>query len=194
MLINQPELIEEKELMPVPESAKAVPVVETTDPIAKYLDPNINLFSPDSNDHGCDLLPLSRMAPQILKAYWKCAHPVARIVHKPSFEARWDMYWDLVRAYKMPPKSLQALVSAILFTGVIAMPSDEFYKRFRQEKHFWIKRLQILTANALAQAQALRSTRVETLQAFVAYLVSCFIQSSRRFWIHARHARLFFHC
>lgn len=172
MSMNQPELLEEEVLLPVSESAKAVPVIETADSSAEYLDPNVNLFSSDSEDYRCDLLPLIDMAPRILNAYWKLAHPIARIVHRPSFEARWDIYWDLIRASHSPPRSLQALVSAILFTGVVAMPHKDFYNEFKEEKRIWVKRLQSLTAKALAQSQALRSTRIETLQAFVAYLVS----------------------
>jgi len=170
-MAGQSELVEEQALLPIPESAKRLPVIEAGDPGAEYLDPSINIFSVNNVSCTRDLLPDFQLAKRFLDVYWERAHPIARIVHKPSFEARWDLFWTTLQAGEQPPWSLQALVSTILFTGVVTLTQREFYERFRQEKHSWVTRLQASTAGALNQAQALRSTKVETLQAFVAYLV-----------------------
>lgn len=75
----------------------------------------------------------------------------------------------------VPPPSMQALVLAALFSGAVSMPEDVFREIGREErdsKKFWIETLEKLTAYSLGRANVVRTTNLETIQAFVMYLVS----------------------
>lgn len=116
-------------------------------------------------------IPPRNMADKLLEHYWEAVHPVARILHRPSFAQRYETLWEFVEDGHQVPPSLAAIVCSVLFSAVISMSESqvlEVCQTFRQE----LKDLLKMGAEiALSRAQLLKSTRIETLQAFVAYLV-----------------------
>ena len=52
------------------------------------------------------------------------------------------------------------------------MPSGILDREFGEDQKLWVQRLKAGTEIALTQAQVFQTAKVETLQAFVAYLVS----------------------
>lgn len=70
-----------------------------------------------------------------------------------------------------PVGSLQAIVFAALFSGAVSMSDEQIYGSFTVEKREVVEHFQQGTEIALSRAHLLRTTKVETMQAFVMYLV-----------------------
>ena len=85
---------------------------------------------------------------------------------------RWRTFATDLSIKNRPVKSLVAIIFAVLFSGIAAMPSGTLEREFGEDQQLWMQRLQVGTESALDQAQMIQTTKVETLQAFVAYLVS----------------------
>lgn len=118
-----------------------------------------------------DFLPSKAAADRLMQQYWDAVYPVARIVHRPSFEKRYQAFWDDVSKGIEPTPSLQAVVFAALFTAVISMPEHEVLRLFGVPQKDLKETFQLGTEIALGKAHFLRTTKTETLQAFVMYLV-----------------------
>jgi hypothetical protein len=106
-----------------------------------------------------------------MQQYWEAVHPVARIVHRPTFDVRYKLFWDQANQGVEPIGSLQAIVFAAWFTAVISMPEHDVLRLFNIPQERLRGILQQGTEMALAKAHFLRTTKAETLQALVMYLV-----------------------
>ncbi|QKX58819.1 uncharacterized protein TRUGW13939_05946 [Talaromyces rugulosus] len=129
------------------------------------------LGSPMSDASLFDLLPTRATADKLVQRYWDACHPVARILHRQTFEKKYEILWDSVSQGIEPPPSIQAIVFATLFTAVVSMPAPEVVHHFGVDRQGLIKRYQIGTETALGKAHFLRTSKTETLQAFVMYLI-----------------------
>ncbi|KAL9131656.1 MAG: hypothetical protein Q9217_000467 [Psora testacea] len=181
---QQPEWAEEQAAWPTPpgtfDTGITTPTASFLRPSPSYLAPNLNLFASGTSDELINYLPPFPTSTRILKQYWESVHPVARILHRPSFETRWQAFADDLKAKNRPAKSLQAIIFAILFSGIAAMPPGTLDRELGEDQQFWMQRLQTGTEYALSQAQMIQTTKVETLQAFVAYLmILCRAEVSR---------------
>lgn len=107
-----------------------------------------------------------------MEHYWKAVHVIARTVHRPSFERSYDRFWEDISAGDEPRVSFQAVVFAALLSSVISMPSEKVLTEFGVTKEGLVENFKQGTEAALARANFLRTTKLETLQAFVMYLVS----------------------
>ena len=85
-----------------------------------------------------------------------------------------------------PTSSLQSVVFAAMFSGVVSMPEDIVLMEFGVSKKDLVDNFQMGTETALGRANITRTTKIETLQAFVMYLVSLilycisYVRSERR--------------
>ena len=70
-----------------------------------------------------------------------------------------------------PSPSLQALAFAVMFAGAVSMPDQYITRDFGVAKKELVEEFRQGTETALARANFLRTTKVETMQAFVIYLV-----------------------
>ena len=112
----------------------------------------------------------------------KCVHPVACTVHRPSFQKRYDVFWNNAsRGVNDTPESTQALVYAALFGGVVSMDAETVREELGGEREECVKALEKATAFSLSRAHVIRTEKPETMQAFVMYLVRN--ASLRKFWI-----------
>ena len=118
-----------------------------------------------------DFLPSKIVADRLLIQYWEAVHPVARAVHRSSFQKRYDAFWDDVTSGIEPPNSLQAIVFAAMFSGVVSMPEETIIMQFGVGKKGLVENFQVGTETALGKANFIRTAKVETLQAFVMYMV-----------------------
>ena len=118
-----------------------------------------------------DFLPSRNVSDRLLDQYWKSVHPIARIVHKPSFIRRYNTFWEDVRLGIEPASSLQAVVFAAMFSGVVSMLEDVVLMEFGVSKKELVSNFQMGTETALVRANMIRTTKIETLQAFVMYMV-----------------------
>lgn len=118
-------------------------------------------------------LPSKVMGDRLLDHYWQSVHYMCRIVHRPSFERQYASFWESVASGVEPPPSLQALVLAAMLSSVISMPEEDVLLEFGVAKPQLLENFQRGTETALYRANFLRTTKLQTLQAFVMYLVSC---------------------
>ena len=139
-----------------------------------YIPPTGNFFFA-SHGYGTsliDYLPAQSAADRLLTQYWYAVHPICRVVHRPTFERRYETFWNEVRMGIEPIGSLQAVVFAAMFSAVVSMPDDLIWRDFAVPKKDLVDNFQQGTETALSRANVLRTTKVETIQAFVMYMVS----------------------
>lgn len=118
-----------------------------------------------------DFLPSKLAADRLMEQYWLAVHPVARVVHRPSFEAQYEVFWTEMSMGIEPTGSLQAIIFAALFSGVVSIPEDVVFETFGVTKKNVMDNFQLATETALGKANFLRTTKVETLQAIIMYMV-----------------------
>ncbi|KAL9580826.1 MAG: hypothetical protein Q9203_006149 [Teloschistes exilis] len=118
-----------------------------------------------------DFLPSKPIADRLLSQYWLAVHPICRLVHRPSFLRRYHAFWAEVEMGVEPTGSLQAVVFAALFSGVVSMSDDAVPMAFGTSKKDLVDNFQLGTETALGRANVIRTTKVETLQALVMYMI-----------------------
>ena len=163
----------EKVAAPDPLSSNAPAGFALFAPGPTYLPPSSSFFF-SSNSRGAsliDYLPSQTAADHLLNQYWLAVHPICRVVHRPSFQRRYDLFWDEIRTGIEPTGSLQAIVFAAMFSGVVSMPEDLILRDFAVSKKDLVENFQQGTETALGRANFLRTTKLETMQAFVMYMV-----------------------
>ncbi len=145
----------------------------------KVLEPNPDYIAPSLFSHNLQvnqyihkLLRSRDLADKIMETYWKSVHPVACIVHRPSFQERYDLFWcNGSKGIKDIPESTQALVYAALFAGVVSMDAGNVREELGGKRQDWVEALEKATAISLSRAHVIRTEKPETIQAFVMYLV-----------------------
>ena len=98
-------------------------------------------------------------------------HPISLLLHRPTFEKEYETFWDEVSLGIEPPNSVQAVVFAVMFSGVVSMDEATCFRDFGVSKASLTDNFKVGTETALARANFLRTTKVQTLQGFVIYLV-----------------------
>lgn len=116
-------------------------------------------------------LPTQAAADRLLQQYWEAVHPIAKIVHRPSFETQYASFWADVSRGIEPPFSLQALVFAALFSAVVSMSEENIAAIFGASRKRLIDSFQLGTEVALGKANFLKTAKTQTLQALVMYMV-----------------------
>lgn len=117
-------------------------------------------------------LPSRSAGDRLLEHYFEAVHPVARCVHKPSLEAQHEGFWDEATAGYEPRASIQAIVFAAWFSAAVALDEATITREFGFTKANLVENMKVGTEVALSKANFLRTTRVDTMQAFVMYMVS----------------------
>lgn len=116
-------------------------------------------------------LPPRPKADRLIKQYHHAVHFIARVVHWPSFETQYDKFWTNITQGNEPPGSLQAVVFAVLLSAVVSMNTNDITTLFSAPKSVVMASFQMATELALGKANFLRTTKLETLQALVIYLI-----------------------
>lgn len=156
-------------------------IFEPLPPAQDYLKPGPSYIAPASGfffgqagnqTSVIDFLPSRLAADRLVKQYFEAVHPIAQIVHRPTFEREYETFWDEVSLGIEPPNSVQTIVFAAMFSGVVSMDESGIIRDFGVSKASLIDNFRLGTETALGRANFLRTTKIETLQAFVMYLVS----------------------
>jgi hypothetical protein len=105
-----------------------------------------------------------------MRRYLEAVHPIAPCVHRPTFEGLYASFWDDVRQNIEPRASVQAVVFAAWFSAAVSV-DDAFCRSQECNKAQLVLHMKIGTETALSKANFLSTTRFETLQGFVMYLV-----------------------
>lgn len=117
-------------------------------------------------------LPSKGLVDKLMAHYWQAVHPIARTVHRSTFERHYEIFWKNVSVRVEPRISFQAVLFAALLSSVISMTDERIVAEFGVDKQSLVDSFRSGAESALARANFLRTTKLETLQAFVMYLVS----------------------
>lgn len=117
-------------------------------------------------------LPSKNVADRLIARYWTSVHQLCRVVHRPSFERQYTLFWQQVQSGIEPPASFQALSLATMLSAITSMSEDDVVMQFGVERKELLHSFQNGTETSLYRANFLRTTKLQTLQALVMYLVS----------------------
>ncbi|RMD43986.1 hypothetical protein DV735_g1142, partial [Chaetothyriales sp. CBS 134920] len=152
------------------------------EPGPTYIAPGSGLIFGDVGSDGnlVDFLPPKEAADELVSLYYQNVHFLARVVHWPSFQVQYERYWTTILARMQAPPSRQALVFSILFAAVASMSESSVASLFGRPKEVVQAHFRQAVEMALSKAQFLRTTKIETMQALVIYLIPmCRDQMSR---------------
>lgn len=142
------------------------------DPHPAYIAPSLFSHTLQVSQHIHHTICSQDIADKVMSHYWESVHPVACVVHRPSFQERYDVFWyNTSRGVKDTPESTRALVYAAVFAGVVSMDAKTVREELGGEKEEWVEALEKATAISLGRAHVIRTEKPETIQAFVVYLV-----------------------
>ncbi|KAF2174871.1 hypothetical protein K469DRAFT_724950 [Zopfia rhizophila CBS 207.26] len=116
-------------------------------------------------------LPSKVLADKLIEHYWRAVHVVSRTLHRPSFEQQYENFWRDISTGVEPRVSFQAVVLAALLASIISMPEKRVLSELGVAKESLVENFKQGTEATLARANFLRTTKFETLQAFVMYLI-----------------------
>jgi hypothetical protein len=174
-------------LPPANELISPPPTTEPLPPANEWLKPGPTYIAPASGlffGQGCqiasliDFLPSRLATDRLVNQYFTAVHPIAQILHRPSFEKEYDTFWDKVSLGIEPPSSVQSVVFAAIFSGAVSMDEATIIRDFGVSKGSLIDNFRLATETALGRANFLRTTKIKLLQAFVMYLVSLEIETT----------------
>lgn len=117
-------------------------------------------------------LPSRQAADKLVEAYFLAVHPVAKLLHKPSFEALYWSFWQQESQGVEPSSSAQAIIFSVMFSGLVSMDDAAVLNIFGVHKDRFLANIKEGTEAALSRANFLRTTKIDTLLAFVMFLVS----------------------
>jgi hypothetical protein len=162
------------------DSSSSTPAVQPLPPPQEWLKPGPAYIAPTSGfffgQAGqqaslIDFLPSRLAADRLIKQYFVAVHPIAQVLHRPSFNKEYDTFWDEVSLGIEPPSSVQAIVFAVMFAAVVSMDPSAIIRDFGVAKESLVDNFKLGTETALHRANFLRTTKIETLQAFILYMV-----------------------
>lgn len=138
-----------------------------------YIAPASSFFFPGTNMNTSfvDYLPTKNAADQLIGQYFMAVHFVARAVHRQTFEAQYVNFWGQIATGTEPMPSQQAIMFAAFFSAAVSMTEDQVPQQFGTSKAALVDSLRSGTEMALAKANFLRTTKIDTMQAFVMYLI-----------------------
>lgn len=159
-----------------PQRASLSPPASFLEPGPHFIPPRAGFFfgGGDRSPSLIDYLPSRMAADRLLRQYEEAVNPICRVVHWPSLLVSYDNFWTNVSMGIEPVASLQALIFAIMFAAAVSMPDDVCMSTFGLANQALVENFQQATEVALSKANFLRTTKVETLQALVIYIVSLF--------------------
>ncbi|KAL7629455.1 hypothetical protein AAE478_000975 [Parahypoxylon ruwenzoriense] len=117
-------------------------------------------------------LPYRAAADRLIKQYFVSVHPIAPCSHRPTLEATYAAFWEEINAGFEPRASMQAIIFGAMFSGAISIDENTAFPELGgYPKANWVASLKMGTETALSKANFLRTTKVETMQAFIMYML-----------------------
>ncbi|KAF2500835.1 hypothetical protein BU16DRAFT_570306 [Lophium mytilinum] len=116
-------------------------------------------------------LPARSTADRLLTQYWNAVHVLAKCLHRPSFERQYATFWSDIARGVEPTASFQAVVLAMLMSAAISLPDEAVLNEYAVAKADLVENFRQGCETSLSRANFLRTSKLETLQAFVMYLI-----------------------
>lgn len=114
--------------------------------------------------------PPARMR-RLCDIYFRSVDPLMKIVHKPTIEKTLNLF--MVNPADHPlSRTTEALFFAIYFAAVTSVQPDSCMRQLGEERRLLAVQYKQAVEHALARADYLNSTSLESLQAFMIYSVS----------------------
>ncbi|KAJ4340988.1 hypothetical protein N0V87_002026 [Didymella glomerata] len=153
-------------------ASSLISAVDWMMPSSEYVAPSSSFFFTPGAEKTTlmNYLPAKVLVDRLIAHYWQAVHVIARTVHRPSFERHYDRFWKSVASGIEPRNSFQAVVFAALLSSVVSMSNEKVLAEFGVDKQALVDNFREATEAALSRANLLRTTKLETLQAFVMYL------------------------
>ncbi|KAK5172994.1 uncharacterized protein LTR77_003116 [Saxophila tyrrhenica] len=138
-----------------------------------YIAPASSFFFPGTNMNTSliDYLPTKNVSDQLIAQYFAAVHLVARAVHRPTFEAQYALFWGQIATGTEPVPSHQAIIFAAMLSAAVSLSDEQVSRMFGTTKAALVDSLRSGTEMALSKANFLRTTKTDTMQAFVMYLI-----------------------
>ncbi|KAF3053565.1 hypothetical protein E8E11_011800 [Didymella keratinophila] len=151
----------------------SISAVDWMMPSNEYVAPSSSFFFTPGAEKTTlmNYLPAKVLVDRLIAHYWQAVHVIARAVHRPSFERHYDRFWKSVASGVEPRNSFQAVVFAALLSSVVSMSNEKVLADFGVDKQGLVDNFREATEAALSRANLLRTTKLETIQAFVMYLI-----------------------
>ncbi|KAK8114238.1 hypothetical protein PG999_006307, partial [Apiospora kogelbergensis] len=144
-------------------------------PGAQYIAPTSGLFFSQVIEQPSlsTFLPCRAYADRFLQQYFVSVHPIATCAQRASLEETYAAFWVEVNEGLCEPRaSTQSIVFAALFSGAVAMDENDVMRELGGfAKENWVHSLKMGTETALSKANFLRTTKMETMQAFIIYML-----------------------
>lgn len=118
-----------------------------------------------------DHLPARNVADQLINQYFEAVHPVAKVLHRQTFEAQYSRFWGQISVGTEPAPWHQSIVFAAMFSAAVSMSDDQVGQLYGTSKPALIDSLRSGTEMTLSKANFLRTTKTDTIQALVMYLI-----------------------
>ncbi|KAI0482984.1 hypothetical protein GGR56DRAFT_670803 [Xylariaceae sp. FL0804] len=158
----------------IPDGMSDASLPDFLKPGSQYIVPTSGLFFGQVAEPPSLLtfLPPRATADRLMTQYFMAVHPIAPCSHRPSLEAAYAAFWEEITAGFEPRASAQGIVFASMFSGLVSMDEDAVYHELGgYSKPHWVMSLKMGTETALSKANFLRTTKVETMQAFIIYML-----------------------
>ncbi|KAI9745166.1 MAG: hypothetical protein M1818_001444 [Claussenomyces sp. TS43310] len=118
-----------------------------------------------------DFLPSRLAADRLIEQYFVAVHPICRIVHRPIFNMEYEAFWEALSSGIEPVASVQTVIFAAMFSGVVSMDEAIVLRDFGVPKTSLADNLKLGAETALGRANFLRTTKVRTLQGLTMFLI-----------------------
>lgn len=102
--------------------------------------------------------------------YFFAVDPLSHVIHKSTLELEVHSFFFAPEFIERAP-SLRALLLAIYLAAAVSLSSTQCQQRFYTTQDLLVAKLKIATEKALADANYMKSIKLQTLQAFTTYLV-----------------------
>ncbi|KAI3329125.1 hypothetical protein HD806DRAFT_519413 [Xylariaceae sp. AK1471] len=158
----------------IPDGMSDASLPDFLKPTNQYIVPTSGFFFGQVGEppNILQFLPYRAVADHLMTQYFRAVHPIAPCSHRPTMEGAYATFWEEITAGFEPRPSTQAIIFATMFSGVISMNEDiVFHELGGYPKANWVASLKMGTETALSKANFLRTTRVETMQAFIIYMI-----------------------
>ncbi|KAL9600273.1 MAG: hypothetical protein Q9219_003318 [cf. Caloplaca sp. 3 TL-2023] len=140
------------------------------------------LFGFSVNDNLKNLHPSAINIFRLWQTYLNCVYPVSMIFHAPTVQ---QQILDASADLENVSDSMEALMFAIYYAAVVALPADECEAMFGLSQQVVVNQFMLATQQALNAAKLLKTLDIMVLQALVILLVgSRHSIDPRSLWIH----------
>lgn len=138
-----------------------------------YIAPASSFFFPgqSSGTSLLNYLPSKHVSDILIKQYFHAVHYIATAVHRPTLEAQYNSIWEQLAANIEPLPTHHAIVFAALFSAAVSFTDKQITQQLNTSKAELVDSLRCGTEMALAKSNFLRTTKTDTMQAFVMYLI-----------------------